>query len=87
MSTALPPTTFSTARGLFGSSADGITDSRIVIDVLTRPTHASVIATGLPPGTRRTSGPAVRFCRRIIAPNRNRYGMKYAMIAMLTSTS
>ena len=55
--------------------------------VLTIPIEASAMATGLPPGTRRTSGPAGRLCKRIMAPKMKRKGRSVERTVMLTSTS
>ena len=79
-STADDPTTFTTASVLFGSSSAGMHASTIEIAVTTNPVAASAMATGFPPGTRMTPGPAGSRCSTIIAANMNRNGMKYAMI-------
>ena len=62
-------TTFTTANILFGSSSGGMQASTIEIAVTTNPVDARAIATGLPPGTRITSGPAGSRCSTIIAAN------------------
>ena len=72
---------------MFGSPSGGMHASTMETAVTMNPITASVIATGFPPGTRMTSGPARSRCSTIIAANMNRNGMKYAMIPMLTSAS
>src|SRR5215467_3667766 len=49
------PTILTTARNLFGSSGEGITEKRIVESVVRKPTLATNLATGRPPGTRKPS--------------------------------
>src|SRR5262245_8520016 len=87
MSTRDRPTTLTTASVLFGSLSSGTHASTIDTAVTKKPTEASAIATGLPPGTRITSGPAGSRCSAIIAANMNRNGMKFVMMPMLTSAS
>src|SRR5205085_314304 len=76
ISTSERPTTFTTANVLFGSISEGMHASTIDTAVTMKPIDASAVATGVPPGTRRTSGPAGSRCSTIIAANMNRNGMK-----------
>src|ERR1700733_1560619 len=79
MSAAVDKSTLATARGLFGSSSAGAADRMMVTRVVTNPNVARAMATGRPPGTRRTSGPAGRLCTQAIAAKRKRNGMKVVM--------
>jgi len=82
-----PPTILKTASGLFGSSGGGRTDRAMVNSVVANPRMDSACAAGFPPGTRITSSPAGSPCSLNIDANKYKYGMKYVITPMLTSTS
>ena len=81
------PMTLAIANPLWGSVSGGTTASTIVIDVVSRPTDASSMAMGFPPGSRAIPAGKGSRCSRIIARNKNTNGMKYVMIDMLTRRS
>ena len=86
-SNTVRPMIFVTARILWGSSSAGSTEKAMVISVVVKPRTPTILATGLPPGIRMMSGPGGSRCKRINDANTNKYGMKYEIIPMLTSTS
>ena len=86
-SSPVSPATFVTASTLFGSPSAGMSARPIAVAVTQNPTPPTSVATGRPPGTRITSGPAGSDWSLIMEANMKRYGMKYPMMDMLTSTS
>ena len=85
MTTVNPPTLTTDSMG-FGSLGSGISERTHETVVVVKPTTATAIATGLPPGRRiRPRGRGNRWTR-IAAANIKRYGMKNEITDTLTMT-